>query len=228
MTNGSSQLGEVPAWHRWLMLTALVAVGIVYARGSFDFARYNGFLPLPIPGSQATWMFFVWSAALVVANLRIAFRSPEVLAPANTWTRRALVLAIPVAFLASGLDCTGIILDGCTSVCTFLIRIWTPVVGAAAFAYMYTGRRWLLPAITVICMLYLVPSCQCANPLNAWWLHHLPRSPACFAASGWVSVIAVAALSWGKWTRTAATVCWFINITLLAFFVGHHYYHIPW
>jgi len=227
-TIGSSQHGEVPAWHRWLVLTALIAVGIVYGRGSFDAARFNGFIPLLIPFAPAIWMFFLWSLGLVVANLRIGFGGSEVLAPAGVWTRRALVLAIPLGFLASGLDCMGISLSGCTPVCMFLIRIWTPAVTVAAFAYLFTGRRRLLPVIVLMCLVFLVPNCQCRNQLNAWWLHHFSLGPGCFAASTWASVIAIAALSWGKWTRTAAAACWLLNTVLLAFFVGHHYFRIPW
>jgi hypothetical protein len=220
--NDSSHISLLPGWHRWLVLAAIVVVGAIYTRGTFDFSRFDDRFLLPV------WFVFLGSLGIVFANLVAAFRASQSTFTAGPWSRSALAAAIPVAFLAAGLDCTGASLSGCSPVCGFLVRIWTPAVAVAAAAYVITGRRWLLPVITVMCFPYMVPNCLCYNPLNAWWLHRFPLSPACFAASGWASLIAIVTLSWGRLVPLAVAACWLVNAVLLGFFVGHHYYHFPW
>jgi hypothetical protein len=220
--NDTSQVRALPNGHRWLVLTTAAAVLIVYARGSYDFSRFEPLVAVPI------WLFFLGTLWLVSANLRAAFRVPQPSSVVGRWSRFALVAAIPVGLLASGLDCTGATLSGCSPVCFFLIRIGTPLVALAAAAYVITGRPWLLTAVTAMCLVFLVPNCHCYNPLNRWWLHRLPLSPACFAASLWAGVIAIAALSWRKLVPLAVAACWLVNAILLGFFVGHHYFHFPW
>jgi hypothetical protein len=220
--NDGPQIKTLPDWLRWLVLPAGIAAGLICLRASFDLSRFNHLFLLPL------WIFLLVSLAPLAVNLLAAFRGPQTTFRAGPWSRAALIAVIPVAFLASGLDCMGLSLKGCTSVCNFLVRIWTPFVAVTAAVYMVTARRWLLPLITLVCLGYLVPSCRCYNPVNAWWLHRFASSPACFAASLWASVIAIAALCWGRQVPLAIAVCWVINAALLGFFVGHHYYHFPW
>jgi len=49
-----------------------------------------------------------------------------------------------------------------------------------------------------------------------------------FGAGYWVSLVAIAALSWGRQIVASAMACWFLNAVLFGFFVGHHYYKFPW
>lgn len=220
--NDRSQVGALLNWHRWLVLITAAAVLIVYTRGTYDFSRFEPLVAVPV------WLVFLGTFWLVATNLLTAFRGTETANAAGWWSRFALVAAIPVGLLASGLDCTGASLSGCSPVCSFLIKIWTPLVALAAAAYVVTGRPWLLTAVTAMCLVFLVPNCRCYNPMNSWWLHRLRLSPACFAASLWVGVIAITALSWRRLVPLAAVACWLINTILLGFFVGHHYFQFPW
>lgn len=206
----------------WLMLTALAAGLVIVTRGTYDLSRLDSLLPLPL------WLFFFFSVGLIVANVRSAFQGLESQKQIIPFLRAALVLAIPAGFLGAALDCMGLSLSGCTPVCTFLVRGWFHLIVIAAAAYLVTGRTWLLLSITLMSFVYLIPNCACFNPMNAWWLQHLHKSPACFGAGYWVSLIAVAALLWKRFTLASAITCWMINVVLLAFFVGHHFYHIPW
>lgn len=205
-----------------LMGVAFAAGLIIVTRGTYDFSQLYPFLPLP------AWLFFLWTVGLIAVNIFSGFSFSESQAKVSHAVRVALVLAIPAAFLAAALDCMGIELKGCTPVCRFLIRTWSPLVAAVAVAYLFSARRWLLLVLALMTFVYLVPNCRCSNPMNGWWLAHFHRSPACFGVSYWVSLIALGALLWRRFAVASAVTCWIINLALFAFFIGHHYYHIPW
>jgi hypothetical protein len=207
---------------RWLILIALVPGLVIVTRGTYDLSQLHKLLPVPL------WLFFLASLGLIAANLRYAFSTVRDEKPVNRWVHTALVLAIPIAFLGAALDCMGLRLDGCTPDCKFLTRVWSPLVGATAITYLVSRKSWFPPIITVLTFAYLVPNCRCYNPMNVWWLQHLHRSPACFGAGYWVSLTAVSALLWQRFQLASAAVCWIINLALLAFFVGHHYFRVPW
>lgn len=206
----------------WLMVVALTAGLVIVVRGAYDLSRLDPLLPFPV------WLFFFFSFGLILANVLSAFERSRSQNQISPWIRAALILAIPAGFLGAALDCMGLALSGCSPACMFLVRGWFHLTVIAAVAYLVMGRSWLLVSITLLSFVYLIPNCVCYNPMNAWWLHHLHRSPACFGAGYWVSLIAVAALLWKRFTLAAAVTCWIINLVLLAFFVGHHFYHIPW
>lgn len=206
----------------WLMLMAFAAGLIVITRGTYDLSHLYSLLPLP------AWLFFLWTVGLIAVNVFSAFRISQSQAEISPGIQAALVLAIPAAFLAAGLDCMGIGLKGCTPVCRFLIRTWSPLVAVVALAFLFSARRWLLLVITVMSFVYLIPNCRCYNPMNAWWLAHFHRSPACFGVGFWVTLIALAALLWKRFVLASAVTCWMINVVLFAFFIGHHYYRVPW
>ena len=213
---------DLPAAHRWLMLAAVAAGTVIFVRASVDVSAISGLLPF------AVGLFFLASLAFVAANLGMGFRGSLSGVQIGSWTRIALGVAVPVGFTAAALDCTGASLSGCTPICAFLIRTWSPLMVVAVFAFLMTRQRWILSLMAAMGFVYLVPSCRCYNPLSAWWIDHLSLNPACFGAGFWVSVVAIAALSWGKLARASAAACWFLNSVLLGFFVGHHYYHVPW
>ncbi|HEY6349564.1 MAG TPA: hypothetical protein VI636_09165 [Candidatus Angelobacter sp.] len=206
----------------WLVVIALAAGLVVVTRGTYDLSHLHSLLPLPL------WLFFFASLGMIAANLLSAFRPLQSQRQINRWIRAALVLAIPIGFLGASLDCMGLSLSGCTPTCMFLVRVWSPLVAIAAVAYLVSEKSWLLSVITLLTLVYLIPNCRCYNPMNAWWLEHFRRSPACFGASYWVSLIAVAALLWRRFALASAVTCWIINMVLLAFFIGHHFYRIPW
>ena len=206
----------------WLMMVALAAGLAVVTRGTYDLSRLDPLLLFPV------WLFFFFSLGLILANILLAFENAQPQKQLSPRIRAALVLAIPAGFLGAALDCMGLPLSGCTPVCMFLARGWFHLIVIAAVAYLVIGRSYLLSSITLLGFVYLIPNCMCYNPMNAWWLHHLKLSPACFGAGYWVSLIAVTALLWRRFTLASAIACWTINLALLAFFVGHHFYHVPW
>ena len=206
----------------WLLVIALATGLVVVTRGTYDLSRLDSSLPFPL------WLFFLFSVGLIVANVRSAFRGFQSQEQISPFLRAAVVLTIPAGFLGAALDCMGTSLSGCTPVCTFLVRAWSPLMAIVAVAYLVSGKNWLLLVITLLTFVYLIPNCQCYNPMNAWWLKHFRLSPACFGASYWVSLIAVTALLGRKFVLASAVTCWIINVVLLSFFVGHHFYGIPW
>lgn len=206
----------------WLLVIAFAAGLIIVTRGTYDLSRLDPWLPLPL------WLFFFLSLVLIITNIQSGFQPASAQEQISPGLRAALVLAIPAGFLGAALDCMGLSLSGCTPVCMFLVRGWFHLIVIAAVAYLVTDKRWLLLTITLLSFVYLIPNCVCFNPMNAWWLQHFRRSPACFGAAYWVSVVAVAALLWRRFTMLSVITCWTINVVLLAFFVGHHFYGFPW
>jgi hypothetical protein len=146
----------------------------------------------------------------------------------NKWTQIALVFAIPGAFLAASLGCGGLHFQGCTTVCSFLMKGWFPLISIVSITYVLTKWKGLLLALTPMSFVFLVPNCICYNPFNAWWIDLLGKSPACFGLSFAVSIIAVSALRTERHLGLSMALCWFANGGTLLFFVGHHYYSVPW
>jgi hypothetical protein len=74
----------------------------------------------------------------------------------------------------------------------------------------------------------LIPNCVCRNPVNRWWIDLLGQSPACFAGGFAVLLTSASALASGRRVLAALALSWSIVATLLAFWIGHHYYRFPW
>ena len=107
----------------------------------------------------------------------------------------ALLLAtVPLGFLASSLDCTGLSPQGCTPFCTFIKIAWIPAVAVACAAY----AKWRLPGLLSLTVLMsfvpLAPHCLCFNVGNGWWIERLGASPTCYAWGFMTSLLAVGAL----------------------------------
>ena len=169
-----------------------------------------------------------WLGALsAVANLAGSRKTGNE-QPQSRGSQAALLAAIPLAFLASSLDCTGLDLKGCTPYCTFIKLAWIPLITFACAAYFFAGRRWLLTALAVMAFVPLAPHCVCYNVANAWWIDRLGASPVCYAWGLTVSVIAVGALARGASARASLAVCYGIIAGAAGFFITHHYFHFPW
>lgn len=154
-----------------------------------------------------------------IAGIVLSLRGPRV-APARPIAGLA-VASVPLAFLASTLDCSGLSFDGCTTVCTVQKVVVLPLVVVACVL-----RKPI--AILALSLAMLVPHCICLNVVNAWWIGALGASPMCFAWGFVAAVLGVATLE-GRgrtWLSLGATYASTLGST--SFFVGHHYFHWPW
>lgn len=197
-------------------MLGLAAAGALLVRFAVDFSS-QGFLL-----AAAFWALVAISMAAAAANI---FRAG---AAAESGPSRALLLAaIPMAFLASSLDCTGLELSGCTRFCTFIKVVWVPIIAAACGFYFLVGRRALLMAIYAMAFVPLLPHCTCYNPANRWWIDRLGASPECYAWGFAASLVSITALAGGR-ARLSAAICYAIIAGSMGFFIAHHYFKFPW
>jgi hypothetical protein len=206
----------------WLLALGLLPAAVLLGRLAWDLGGLGPWLAVPI------WIFYGSFLVLGSAHALAALRGKEASAPLSTAKRVALGVVIPVSFLASMLDCMGLAFVGCTSICGFLMQIWAPFVGVLAVVHVLTGRRGVLVVMNAAIFLFVVPNCLCSNPINRPWIELLGQSPACYAGSFGVSLVALGALRSGKWTALSIAVTWLATLAMLAFFVGHHFYDYPW
>jgi hypothetical protein len=89
------------------------------------------------------------------------------------------------------------------------------------------ARAWILAA-SAVSLALLYPNCICRNPANAWWIDQLGRSPACYASAFSVFLIASTALLTGRLAVPALLLAWGVVATTVAFWIGHHDFHVPW
>ena len=143
--------------------------------------------------------------------------------------RAILFAAVPIGFLASSLDCTGLSWRGCSQFCTLVKLAWIPLIAIVSLVAWFRSldKRWLT-FLTLMSFLPLVPHCVCYNVGNAWWIDRIGASPTCYAWGFVVSLIAVTAVRSGKRLWSSAVVCGAIICGALGFFVAHHYLHFPW
>jgi hypothetical protein len=139
-----------------------------------------------------------------------------------------LLAAIPLGFVASSLDCTGLSLHGCSSYCTFVKLALIPVIAIGCFVYFFSGSQVLLTTILATSFITLVPHCVCYNIGNGWWIDRLGASPTCYGWGFVVALISAGALRSAVSLWTSAVVCFTIIAGATAFFVSHHFFHFPW
>ncbi|HJQ67890.1 MAG TPA: hypothetical protein VKA70_02895 [Blastocatellia bacterium] len=142
--------------------------------------------------------------------------------------RAIILLAIPLGFLASTLDCMGLTLEGCTSYCTFVKLVWIPIIVVVCAAYLITRKAWLITAVAIMSFATLAPHCVCYNAGNGWWIDRLGASPVCYGWGFAVSMISLGALRPGALFRPAIAVSYAIIAGAIGFFITHHYFHFPW
>jgi hypothetical protein len=139
-----------------------------------------------------------------------------------------LLLAIPLAFIASSLDCSGLSLQGCTPFCSFIKMVWIPLIAAACVGYSVKASSWLLVVIALMGWVTLVPHCSCFNVGNGWWIDRLGESPMCYVWGFAVGLISVSALKSNGRQWPSLLVNGAIIGGASSFFISHHYFHYPW
>ena len=195
---------------------------VLLIRFALDFAReMTPLLAVPF------WALVFAALSIAAANLFLSKNSKRGDERAGN-NRAIILLAIPLGFLASTLDCMGLTLEGCTAYCTFIKLVWIPIIALACAAYVITRKAWLITAIAIMSFAPLVPHCVCYNPGNGWWIDRLGASPVCYGWGFVVSMISTGALRPGALFRPAIGVSYAIITGAIGFFITHHYLHFPW
>jgi len=203
-----------------LTLGFLLAAGLL-GRLAFDLGRRDALFGVLV------WGFYACFLALGLAQLTGVWRADPG-AALSRGRRIGLALAIPAGLLGAILDCMGLSVHGCSPVCTFLTTVLAPLIGLLALLHGLTaGSGWILGAGALSFGL-LVPNCECYNPVNAFWIDALGRSPACFVSGFTVTLVASCALISRHFVRAALALAWSTIAVILVFFVGHHYFRWPW
>ena len=174
------------------------------------------------------WLLVITSLVTIASHVFTAVGSQAPGALAGPWARLVLCIAIPIGFLASSLDCTGLSFEGCSSFCTFVKLIWIPIAAIASLLLAATARPSIALLVTAMSFVPLAPHCVCYNPGNSWWIDRLGKSPECYAWGFVVSTIAVGALWTGKRLLLSTLVVGLIIGGALTFFIAHHYLGFPW
>lgn len=206
----------------WLLIAGLLIAGVLLGRLVLDLVRLQ-----PLFGALAA-AFYLAMILHVGANSAVLVRGRVGAEAASVPSRLALAAAMPVALLASALDCMGLALLGCTSECTVLIRAVAPGISLLALLHAFTGGGAWLIATLLLAFGLCLPHCVCRNPVNAWWMDLLGRSPACLSSSFAVILIAGSSLAARRRTTIALILSWGVIGVLIAFWVGHHYFDFPW
>jgi hypothetical protein len=202
-----------------LQRATLGLVAILLIKFGVDFTA-----EMRLPISAAFWVLVLATLALGWAHVRSATQRPAL----SLRKRGLLLAAIPLAFLAASLDCTGVAPGGCSRPCSLVKLGMTPLIAAGCVAYIISGRKWILTAIMCGALVTLVPHCVCYNAANRWWIDLIGASPVCYVWGVAVTVISVGALRTGDLVRWSLLVCYAIIGGATAFFIGHHYLDFPW
>lgn len=210
---------------QWLLRLGLVISAVLLIRFAIDFSE-----------GTKWWMAAPFCVLVIVAlgvgiaNVFGAARPESVTAhlPPRDAKRVLLLAAMPLAFLGSSLDCTGLSLQGCSLFCTLVKLAWIPLIAGFCAIYFFRGNQSWLSAIVVLSFVPLVPHCVCYNAGNAWWIDRIGASPLCYAWGFVVSIIAVGALRSGARSLLSLAVCVAVITGATAFFLAHHYLRFPW
>ena len=216
----ANKLQRLLFWVAWLIAVMLLG------RFAIDFIK-----EMPALLAAPFVLLVVVALGVVAINIFAADKSPYTVGERPGSARLAtvlLLLSVPLGFLASSFDCTGLSLSGCTPFCTFIKTVWIPALALCGVAYAMRRSPGLLVLVLLMSFVPLAPHCLCFNVGNGWWIDRLGASPTCYAWGFAASLIALGALRAGKRERLALLVNGAIIGGATAFFVSHHYFHFPW
>lgn len=212
---------------RLLFWAAWILAAILLGRFALDFIR-------EMPALLAVPFVLLVAATLLVAAMnlgagdRAAADAVNERAPARRVTAALLFLSIPLGYLASSLDCSGLSLSGCTPFCTFIKVAWIPALALGCVALAVRWSAGLSAVMLLMGFVPLWPHCLCFNVGNGWWIDRVGASPTCYAWGFAASLVALGALRAGQREWLSLLVSGAIIGGATAFFVGHHYFHFPW
>ena len=211
---------------RLLFRVAWLIAVILLGRFAIDFIK-----EMPALLAAPFVLLVVVTLGVAAINIFAADKSPHTVGerPGSARLPTALLLlSVPLGFLASSLDCTGLSLSGCTPFCTFIKTTWIPALALCGVAYAMRRSPGLLALVLLMSFVPLAPHCLCFNVGNGWWIDRLGASPTCYAWGFAASLIALGALRAGKREWLSLVVNGAIIGGATAFFVSHHYFHFPW
>ena len=207
---------------RSLLIIGFLLAAFLLIRFAIDFIREMPLL-LAVP-----FCLLVAAALGILAFNLFRFQRGESPTGERKIETGLLLMAIPLGFLASSLDCSGLSLAGCTPFCTYIKTIWIPLLAIASLSFFVWNKPWLLLSISAISFVPLVPHCICYNVGNGWWIERIGTSPTCYAWGFIVSLIAVSAIMSKSRSLASLLLCGTILGGAFSFFVAHHYFHFPW
>jgi hypothetical protein len=205
------------------MITAWLLSVVLLLRFAIDFLAEGPWLAVPF------WGLTVF--ALTVMGMSIMSKPVTRAAHHGNQARlvRALLLSfIPIGFLASSLDCTGLSVRGCSDFCTFIKLIWIPLIAIACAVCYKTSDERVPVMLLLMSFVPLFPHCVCYNAANGWWIDHIGASPECYVWGFVVSTLVLAALNSARRYIVTGAVSVAIIGGSMGFFVGHHYFRFPW
>lgn len=206
----------------WFSLVGLVLAAIVLGRLVLDLSRLHVAIGVCVLG------FYVGLLAVVGPNVMRLVRGAPPAPEMGSSRRWAFAIAVPVSLLASVLDCMGLDFVGCTPVCGALMHYIAPAVSILILLYALTGTVGWIFCASVLALGLLVPNCVCRNPVNIGWIRLIGQSPACYASAFAVFLLASTALATRRSVVLALLLAWGVVTAQLLFWIGHHYFHVPW
>ena len=205
----------------FLLVLALLVAAALLIRFTIDFYQEMA-LWLAIPFSLLV------AASLLVVILNLRGGRGKAAVDLTKPVRGLLFATIPLGFLGSTLDCSGLAPAGCTPYCTLIKLGLIPLLALICLLGFFRPSGGLLILLTLLSFATLVPHCVCTNVGNGWWIGRLGASPMCYVWGFTVTLIAVGAL----WRGRLAVSSLLVNAAIIggaaAFFVGHHFFHFPW
>jgi hypothetical protein len=207
---------------RALLIIGFLLAAFLLIRFAIDFTREMPLL-LAVP-----FCLLVASALGILAFNLFRFQKGESPTGERKIETVLLLMAIPLGFLASSLDCSGLSPAGCTPFCTFIKTVWIPLLAVVSLSFFFWHKTWLLLLITAMSFVPLVPHCICYNVGNGWWIERIGASPTCYAWGFIVCLIAVSAIMSKARPLIPLLLCGTILSGAFSFFVAHHYFHFPW
>jgi hypothetical protein len=206
-----------------VLITAWLLCALLLSRFALDFSAEEPLLAVPF------WGLALSALAVMGMNILPHPVPWHARATRHHHSLRALLLAfIPVGFLASTLDCTGLSVRGCSPFCTFIKLIWIPLIAIGCLVHYLTRDRHGPTVLLLMSFVPLVPHCICYNVANAWWIGHIGVSPECYVWGFVVSALALASLYSARRYLVTVAICAAIIAGSFSFFVGHHYFRFPW
>jgi hypothetical protein len=214
---------------RILLATGFLLAAILLIRFTVDFFHEMPLLlAIPFAILAAASLLLVAMNLLASANRATATSFSAEDDRRATAAKRFLLASIPLGFLASTLDCSGLAPQGCSPFCTWVKLLGIPLLALVCAAYFFKPINGLLTLISALSFVGLVPHCVCYNVGNGWWIERLGASPMCYVWGFVVTLIAASAIRSGARVWLSLLVNSAIIGGALAFFISHHYFHFPW
>lgn len=207
---------------RALLIIGFLLAAFLLIRFAIDFIREMPLL-LAVP-----FCILVAASLGILASNLLRFQKGESPTGERKIEISLLLTAIPLGFLVSSLDCSGLSPAGCTPFCTFIKTLWIPLLALVSLSFFFWNKTWSLLLINAMSFVPLVPHCICYNVGNGWWIERFGASPTCYAWGFVVSLIAVSAIMGKSRSLASLLLCGAILGGAFSFFVAHHYFHFPW